>query len=181
MEEEEKINKKNNLKIKNLFLFLIVFVLVGGIVYMYKPGPKLNFSFPYPQRVDPLNGISCKAMAGSMMYGSSIGQDKGIHAELFKGTDEMAIELSNNKFSFITKAAVGIGQAKSDEDWKVVLNNENYIIAILSEFNNAIPIRNYTDTFMLNKKNGIAIWNKNRVVNLGTDTPETQSYILQCN
>src|SRR3989344_8148764 len=173
-------NKDNFFKSKYLAVAILLSVFVGVIVYNYKPQEaKMKLDFPYAHSVDPNVGINCKALVGSMMYGSNT-TDKGIHAELFKGTDAMAIELDDEgKFSFITKAAIGIGQAKSDEDWKVALNNEEYLIAILDGFSDSVPIQNYTDTFMLNKENGTAIWTKNRVVNLGTDTPMAQSYLLK--
>ncbi|MBI4225882.1 hypothetical protein HY612_02105 [Candidatus Roizmanbacteria bacterium] len=171
------------MNIKHLFFTLIISVLVGGSVYFYMSNKtSLKENFPNGVKVDPEAGLNCRAIFGNLLYGNNIGQDKGIHANLFKGSDELAIETdSQGKFSFITKASVGIGQAKSDEGWKVVKNDKEYLIAVLDKLGDPIPIRNSHNTFMLNKENGIAIWTKTRLVNLGTNTPETQSYLLRCN
>lgn len=168
------------MKIKQILVTVFISFLVGLGVYLYKPKEaEIKLDFPYTTAVNPGIGLSCEAMVGSMMYGSNV-VNKGINASLFKGTDQVAIELdSKNNFKFITQASLKAGQASSSENWKVLQNNKNFLIATLSKFSD-VPIHNYVDLFYLNKENGIAVWTKTRAVYLGSSTPEAQSYILEC-
>lgn len=168
------------MKVKQILATIFISTLVGLGVYFYKPKEaEIKLDFPYTTAVNPSNGLSCEVMVGSMIYGSNR-SDKGIQASLFKGTDQIAIELDDkNKFKFISKASLDAGQASSSENWKVLQNNKNFLIASLSKFSD-VPFDNYADLFYLNKENGMAVWTKTRAVFLGTSTPETQSFILKC-
>lgn len=168
---------------KNLIITLVVAVLVGLGVYYYKPkGAEVKLPFPYTSSVDPSLGLSCEAVVGSLMYGSNTREDeKGIHASLFEGTDKIAIEIDEEgKFSFLTKASLEAGDAKSSENWTVLQNNDKYLIATLNAFEESVPIRNFADMFYLNKENGIGLWVKTSATSLFSDTPESQSYLLKC-
>ncbi|MFH1533510.1 MAG: hypothetical protein ABID64_01105 [Nitrospirota bacterium] len=168
--------------LKNVFITITIATLVGAVVYYYKPKEaNMRLPFPYTTSVDPTAGISCEAMVGSLMFGSNSTNSKGITAELFKGTDKLAVQLDDgNKFNLITKASVEIGEAKSSDNWKVLQNNKNFLIATLSKFDESTPMYNYVDMFYLNKENGMGIWVKTAATSLFSDTPEAQSYLLKC-
>jgi len=171
------------MNIKNLIITIVVAMLVGVGVYYYKPKEaEIKLPFPYTTSVDPSVGLSCEAVVGSLMYGSNIREDeKGIHASLFKGTDKIAIELDDEgKFSFLTKASLEAGDAKSSENWTVLQNNDKFLIATLTAFEESVPIRNFADMFYLNKENGMALWVKTSATSLFSNTPESQSYLLKC-
>lgn len=170
--------------VKDLIIAGMIGAVIGALILnFYSPSSsKMKFNFPYTAKVDPTIGISCKAMAGSYMYGTSIDPDNGVFAELFKGKDQIAIEVDkDNKFRFITNTSVKAGQTQSDEGWLLIKNSEKYLFAVLNKADKSMPIRNSTDTFMLNKENGMGIWSKNRLTDLGSETPVAQSYILNCN
>jgi hypothetical protein len=117
----------------NWLMTIVIAALTGVGVYFYKPQEAgMKLSFPYTIQVNPLAGMSCEAIVGSSMYGSNNEARKGIIAELFEGTDKIAVELdSENKFNFITRAAVEAGMTKSDEGWIVARNDKKHLIAVL--------------------------------------------------
>lgn len=167
------------MKMKQIVITILISALVGTAVWFYKPKEAtMNIPFPYTNAVNPEAGISCEAIVGSNMYGGNNPSVKGITAELFKGTDKIAISVNGDKFKFLTRVALEAGETDSDEGWTIARNDKKHLIAVLGQLQN--PLRDSVNIFMLNKENGMATWTETRATNLGTDMPEAQSYLLQC-
>lgn len=168
------------MNIKSIVLTIIVAIIVGIGVYFYKSRKaEITLPFPYATSIDPAIGLSCEAIVGSFMYGENT-REKKITAELFVGTDKISIELdSEGRFNFLTKASFETGETKSSENWEILQNNKNFLVARLSKFGTA-PIHNFEDIVYLNKENGTGLWVKTSATSLFSDTPEVQTYLLKC-
>lgn len=169
------------MKIKQILITVLISTLVGLSVWIIKPSEtSIKYPFPYIDKVDPALGLSCEAIVGSTMYGGYKKDDK-IEAKVFKGTDKIAVKLKeDNKFSFLTRASLEAGETDSSENWVLVKNDDKFLIASLSDFDENVPIQNFADMFYLNKENGIGLWVKTSSDGIGSSTPETQSYLLHC-
>lgn len=166
--------------IKHVLITVFVSIIVGFVVYFYKPQDvEFLYNYPLTREVDPSMGLRCEAIIGSMLYGAAR-HDKKIHGKLFKGTDVLAVNLEGDQeFKLITKASVDVGETDSSENWKVLQNNENFLVATLGKFDD-VPLNNYADFFYLNKKSGMGMWIKSSAISFASDTPESQSYLLNC-
>jgi hypothetical protein len=168
--------------IKHLITTLVISAIVGAAVWYYKP-KTAEIHLPFPattSAVNPETGLSCKALVGSTMYGGKNSSVNDITAELFKGTDKIAISVKDDKFKFLTKTSLEAGQTDSDERWDITRNDKESLIAVLETYNDPLPIKNSGNIFILNKKNGMAVWTKTRLTFLGSDIPEAYSYLLEC-
>lgn len=160
---------------KQLFLLIVISAATGTSVYFFKPA-KIRLPFPYT--IKPINEYqySCEALVGSFIRGGDTVFEKGIFAEVNKGTDKIAIEVEEDKMYFLTQASVGIGTARG-EPWTVVRNTDHRIVAV---YDGLDEIGTDFNMFILNKTNGIAVWTKTHSDLFGTENPAAQSFYLVC-
>ncbi len=162
-------------KLAIIIIFLLSMLIAVLIWKLRSTELVIKIPFPYTVKVNPESGISCKALVGSSMYGQNNELAKGITAELFKGTDNLAVSVNGDEFKLLTRASLEIGQAESNAKWFITKNDDQNLVAMLSN-----EEMDSVDIFMLNKSNGMATWTKTRATNFGTDMPDAQSYLLQC-
>lgn len=162
----------------------IVLVIISSLVtWNFKLERQIiEKDFPaYVNPVDPTIGLSCKSVVGSIMNGGDTTTRQSITAEVFDGTDVIAVEVNEEgKFIFLTRASVEIGETGSNDDWNILQNSDSYLITSLTNINNEQPDNSYIDTFYLDKRTGMALWTKTNSSGLMSNTPNSQSYILKC-
>jgi len=131
--------------------------------------------FPLP-RLSPVVNPSqtrCEAVVSTGLYANTIGE-KGILAQLARGTDKISIEVDGDVLYFLTGAGFNLGGAKGAK-FQVLHNSEQQILAITSEGGKTV------DVFTLNKKTGLAVWTKTRFLDfMSGGNPSAQSFYLMC-
>lgn len=169
---------KSKPSLKRQILIAVFFsAVVGFSVYFLKP-TKTQLPFPFTSELMDKINYSCESLVGTSMYGQDEkSYGKGIFAEIFKGTDKIAIEINNDKLYFLTKAALESGIARDEEPFTIIKNTNNQLIAIDSRIDKPAQDINI---FALNKTNGIAVWTKTSSDYFPTKNPAAQSYYLVC-
>lgn len=167
--------KKIKASRKQILITVLISSVAGILVYLFKPN---TIKLPFPHTTKPFTEYqySCEALVGSFIRGGDTVFEKGVFAEVYKGTDKIAIEVEEDKMYFLTQASVGIGTAKG-EAWVIVKNTEDRLIAI---YNGLDERSGDFNLFIINKTNGIAVWTKTNSDLFGTNNPAVQSYYLIC-
>jgi hypothetical protein len=103
--------------------------------------------------------------------------DKGILAELNKGTDKISIEIEGNALYFLTGASFKAGQVRP-APCRIMHNTDEQVLAICptsSTFGFTV------DTITINRKTGFAVWTKTRSNDLFSgENPSAQTFYLIC-
>jgi hypothetical protein len=98
-----------------------------------------------------------------------------LDAESRVGTDKLAIEIEGDSMKFMTRAAVDAGIAAT-APFRIVRNDQDALVAIaVDDIANGVAV----NSFLLNKKNGLAVWTKARSRFL-LEQPDTAAYYLRC-
>lgn len=160
------------------------FVLIAVLVVVFmatarvaKTGRELEFPAPQKPLYKIGNAIFCAAIIGSTLEAyTGVSSKKCIRGNLFKGTDQVAIEVEGDALYFTTKAAFEAGQVRDKSPFKVLVNSESQLVAI--DYDESLGA--YINVFALNRRTGIAVWSKSRSRDFLTGNPDVQSYILSC-
>ncbi len=160
---------------KQVLLILIVSAIVGVATYYLKPA-KIKLQFPYTMKPVSETQFSCESLISTFIHGGNNAIEKGVYGELNKGTDKIAIEIEGDKLYFLTRASVEVGTAKG-EPWNIVKNSGDRVVAL---YNGLDQMGTDINLFILNKKNGIAVWTKTNSDLFGTENPGAQSFYLVC-
>lgn len=160
---------------KQILIALSLSVLAGLAVYFLKP-TKIKLPFPYTMKPISETQFSCESLVSTFIHGGNNALEKGVYGELNKGTDKIAIEIEGEKLYFLTRASVEVGIAKG-EPWNIVKNSADRVVAI---YNGLEGMGTDINLFILNKKNGIAVWTKTNSDLFGTENPGAQTFYLVC-
>jgi hypothetical protein len=92
------------------------------------------------------------------------------------GTDKLAIEVRGRELHFVTSASVETGAAFGPP-FRIIKNDDSALAAVdLQE-----GLMGFTlSSFLLNKRNGLAVWTKSRPSFLIHAEPDTQAHYLRC-
>ena len=143
---------------------------------MYKPstGGKLKIPFPFTQSVSNITTLACEALIDMDVTGSPVEYlTNGIEASVAKGINKVSLAIKDDKtISFLSGASFNAGDV-GGVDFSIVKNDDKELVAAM-----------YNDTSMnsivLNKKNGLAIWLKNRYDFPTYDAPAGNLSYLIC-
>jgi hypothetical protein len=118
----------------------------------------------------PVSGssLACEALLKSTMLPAS-GKLEG---DLRPGEDRLAVEIDGSVLRFMTRTSVEVGQATPAE-FAILRNSADILSAVLARPESI-------DTFLLNKRNGFAVWTKSRGSFLSDPQPDTQAHYLRC-
>lgn len=170
----EESRNKSSLK-RQVLLAIFLSAVVGLSVYFLKP-TKIKLEFPYTMKPISETQFSCNSLISTFIHGGNNALEKGVYGELNKGTDKVAIEVEGDKLYFLTRASVEVGTARG-EPWNIVKNSNDRIVAL---YNGLDQMGTDVNLFILNKKNGIAVWTKTNSDLFGTENPGAQSFYLVC-
>lgn len=159
---------------------LILLLLVGYFIGIAQSRNEVSierkvYTFPSSDKLS----YACEAINSMHTYEMNNYSDDDsvvtLEADINKGTDTVAIEVDEDKFYFLTKASLEIGVVRPDEEWDILTNNNESLIAMVtsSPFENGPTI----DIFSLDKNTGIALWSKNRTQGFLTGTVPVGSLI----
>jgi hypothetical protein len=101
---------------------------------------------------------------------------KRLEAASNTGTDMLAVEVDGKTLKFITRASVEAGQA-SAAAFQIIRNDKD-VLAAVDHQSGVLGLS--LSSFLLNKKNGYAVWTKSRPSFLVDEQPDTQTHYLQC-
>ena len=121
--------------------------------------------------------LACQAISSSIIEQQPEDVAAGrLIAHVQKASDKLAVKIKGDRLSFMTVASVEAGQAEGAE-FLIVKDTEDYLMAVhLSEGGLTTSL----NTFVLNRKNGLAAWTKSRPSFLTIETPDTHSVYLVC-
>jgi hypothetical protein len=155
---------------------LALLLLVVVFVVPTHAGKELKLPLPKAQALITPNTCRCESIVSAVIYGNTIG-DKGILAQLNKGTDKISISIEENILYFLSGASFKIGEARPAQ-CKIMHNTHDQVLAICptsSTFGFTV------DTITINKKTGFGVWTKTRSDDLiSGGNPSTQSFYLIC-
>lgn len=120
------------------------------------------------------NALACQALLETSIL--PISENKRLEARAGVGTDKLAVEIHGQVLRFMTKASVEAGMATPAEFQ--VLRNDDEVLAAVSYQTGALG--STLGSFLLNKKNGLAVWTKSRPSFLVDKQPDTQAFYLRC-
>jgi hypothetical protein len=106
--------------------------------------------------------------------GSTQGTRK-LEGELSDGRDKLAVQVEGQTLKFMTQAAVGTGVAEASQ-FAITWNDESVLTAVVSDG----PPGHATDSFVLNKKSGFAVWTQSSPTLIISKVPYTQTVYLLC-
>jgi hypothetical protein len=139
-------------------------------------GKNLKFPLPKSQALITPNTCRCESIVSAVIYGNTLG-DKGILAQLDKGTDKISISIEGDTLYFLTGASFKTGEARPGQ-CQIMHNTDEQILAVCPTPTNF----GFTvDTITINKKTGLAVWTKTRSADLFSGgNPSAQSFYLIC-
>jgi len=172
---DEPISREKSSIKKQILIVLFFSILTGFAVYFWKPS-KIKLPFPYTMKPVSETQFSCESLVSTFIHGGDNALEKGVYGELNKGTDKVAIEIEGEKLYFLTRASVEVGTAKG-EPWNIVKNSTDRVVAL---YNGLEGMGTDINIFILNKKNGIAVWSKTNSDLFGTENPGAQTFYLIC-
>ncbi len=155
---------------------LITAALSSFLTYVLKPA-EIKVPHPYTSELLGNNSFGCTSLIGSwIIKGDGKIESSDVKAELSKGTDKLAIEIENDKLYFLTSAALNAGGARGDA-FSILKNTDSQLVAVHNGLNGPSSDLNI---ITVNKKLGLGIWSKITPEYFVTNTPQVQSYYLEC-
>lgn len=160
---------------KYLILGLLTSGIVGFIIYFFKPN-KFITQFPYINENLLVNSdeLACENLVYTAMRADKnfLNEKDGVKGLVQKGTDTLAIKIEGKVMKLLTRASLEVGTMEGRQ-FSIMQNDKVGLIAI-DQSDNAI------NTFILEKKTGLAIFTKNRLTPFVADHPDSQSMYLIC-
>jgi hypothetical protein len=153
----------------------ILMVFIVSCICGCKLSTESQFKFDYPllNDVSRETSLSCEAKVYSGIWGES----KKIEAQVLKGTDKLAITINgDDTLSLMTEASVKAGVTEPAK-FEILENNGMTLLAIQRVESRGAPSIN---TFVLDKKSGLAIWSKSAPRYPTLDKPVGQIIYLSC-
>lgn len=150
--------------------------LSSFLTYSLKPA-EIKVPHPYTSKLLGNNSFGCTSLIGSWITkGDGKNEPNDIKAELSKGTDKLALEIEDDKLYFLTSAALNAGSARGDA-FSVLKNTDSQLVAVYNGLNGPSSDLNI---ITVNKKLGLGIWSKITPEYAFVNTPQVQSYYLEC-
>lgn len=144
------------LNMKRILITLptIVLVLLGIYWLFGSSQTTAELSFPYyGTNVSTRDSFACRAIVDGVLHGDV--NKKKIFGEVSRGTDDVALVIKDNDTLVMsTAASVRVGMAEGDQ-MHILENDKDKLTAVWYGAGNGV-----ISTIVLNKKNGLAIWNK---------------------
>lgn len=158
--------------------FVIASLATATLMYIFKPNRTAIEIYPMDLKGTE---FSCSVRMGATLFPKQ-NLEKNI-METIDGalfTDDktkMAIEIDGKVLKMLTATSVEVGINKPAE-LVIVREDENELIAVDPESD--ILIDKGIGTFVLNRKNGVAVWTKSKPSFFTTALPEAQAYYMEC-
>ena len=165
-------------------------MVLSGIVitYTYQFFIKKDFNFNNSTFGITVTGssFSCNSITLASLYSepdfsNTSGSNIKTIGALNKGTDTIAVQVEGDKAYFLTGASQKAGVAKPDESWDVIKNtNDELFISWINENTSVVYSGIMVNNFIINKKNGLAIWSRLNDQGLLSDNPEGIVHYFSC-
>ena len=165
------------LRSKSLLSLILTIILISQFSSItLAAGKELRLPLPKSQALITPNTCRCESIISAIIYGNTIG-DKGILAQLDKGTDKISISIEGDTLYFLTGASFKAGEARPAK-CQVMHNTVEQILAICpTPANFGFTV----DTITINRKTGLGVWTKTRSDDLFSGgNPSAQSFYLIC-
>lgn len=173
---------------KKILLFTIVLsvIIIGALLFVINQGTseiinsnskKITVSFPLVYSVANNTSFACDSLISASIIGSPEEYlTNGIEGEIIKGTDTIAMNIINeDTLSFLTGASVKVGESQGDE-FRIIQNDKDSLIAIFAG-GGSNP---FISTVVMNKNNGLAVWQKGNPDFITYDTPFGNMVYMVC-
>jgi hypothetical protein len=157
-------------------MLVVILVAISFPSTIFAAEKELKFPLPKSQALITPNKCRCESIVSAVIFGNTI-DDKGILAQLDKGTDKISISIEGDTLYFLTGASFKIGEARPAQ-CMIMHNTTEQVLAICptpSNFGFTV------DTITINRKTGFAVWTKTRSDDLFSGgNPAAQSFYLIC-
>lgn len=160
---------------KYFFLFLIA-ALLSNLFFGYK---KKIVSSSWPLPINGQTRLSCSAIQTASIFADDKSPSFKIEGVVEKGVDadSIALEISESSVKFLTSTSVRAGMMDPLE-MPIVKETEQNITAMAVEFP---PLGDaVTNSLLLNKETGLAIWVKAVSGRLSSKAPYSLMFYYQC-
>lgn len=143
------------------------------------PSESLKATIPSLPIVPLRSSLSCEALLDSFVGPEKdwveVGPGDQIKAETKKGTDKFAVEIKENAVSILSRVNFEAGFLEAP-NYTILQNDAGSLVAY---WVNNSPAS--LETFILNKRTGLAIWTKAKPLDMfGRDIPEARSLYFAC-
>jgi hypothetical protein len=137
------------------------------------PATVTSVAIPADRRV-LANSLACQAVLSAFIVPEP--KSKQLQATASLGSQRLAIEFGGSIMKLITTTSVNSGNATAAE-FQVLRDDEENLVAILHDRG---TLGSTLNSFVLNKRNGLAVWTKARPFFLFDPQPDMQAFYLQC-
>jgi len=143
------------------------------------PSESLKATIPSLPIVPLRSSLFCEALLSTFVGPDKdwveVGPGDRIKAETKKGTDKFAVEIKENAVSILSRVNFEAGFLEAP-DYTILQNDAGSLVAFW--VNKSPPT---LETFILNKRNGLAIWTKSKALDMvRRDVPEAHSLYFAC-
>jgi len=175
-----KIELTSNKILKKLLLIFTPCLIIGLSVYFLRPLKKTVLLFPMEAKGKIQ--LSCEIVVGTQLFPLPQWKDEGknkVEASISTGGSRIAVEIGEKTIKFLTSTSVESGIIEPAE-FTIVSNDDKSLVAVLYEGSAGIAKSRIANSFILDKKSGLAVWTKSRDSFITDDIPDSQTYYLQC-
>jgi len=126
------------------------------------------------------DSYTCKGLLHSFASTNNDGiqKDKKVSVDsTTKDLDTLSIRIDGDQLHFLTQASVAAGSTGDERPLKIIENSNDHMVAV--DIYPAFPDQNI-DTFNLNKKTGMAVWNRTLTTLLGVSDPAGETEYFSC-
>lgn len=183
---------------KRVYFVIIInfFITIGLFVNSSAEDIEKGLEFPFHESRRPLNNnmdkLYCKAIVGSRvqavtgsaktasekLQSENLRLKKGVNGKIFKAHDEFYVKINKNKLYLASKIEFEIdGGFGGTPPFIILVNNDENIMSVASDTSGTNA---YVGVFYINKKNGIAIWNKTYSHLYYESCPTNYAICFQC-
>lgn len=123
--------------------------------------------------------LSCNTKVGAVLFPKALSTDKKketVEVELVRGGSKITLEINDKEVKFLTNTSLETGSMEPAIFNKIEDSKDSLIAVNYQEG----TITSSISTLTLNKRTGLAVWNKSHPKSLFGDNPDGQTYYLQC-
>ena len=165
-------------RLKIVFIVITVSIIAGALFFFFKPR-EISVTI-YPSDLTGNVQFSCTTKLGSSFFPRQNYKNhttETVDGRIFSDSNtKLAIEIDNKTLKLITTTAVEAGMTKPAE-FVILDENSESLVAVNTDKGLVDPGIN---TFILNKKTGMAVWTKSKPKFFSNQLPDVQSYYMEC-
>lgn len=169
---------------KKLFLIILIVSITLNVWLFLKIDDKKEITkTPLTMNLSGRDSYACTGYINASIREEYDADQTKIIGNVEDGTDKIAIAIKEDKMVLQTAASVetGIAHVSEEDMFTIIRNDQDYLesmwVSNLSSQTNTVDT---IDTFFLNKKTGLGVWNRTRNKFFLGENPESSAIYVTC-